>query len=129
VEGLDRLVVDISKKIAPICLIFQETSALCADHSLLLRHDLSRKVYTQNEKARAKRTATSRLHGYVGCGIAAVIGALWTAFVYFHPASGEKPSPPQKQIEADCGSVAIGGDVSGATVTAANSGDCPKPGR
>jgi hypothetical protein len=63
------------------------------------------------------------LLGWIGGGIAAVIGALWTAFVYFHPASGEKPSPPQKQIEAECGSVAIGGDVSGATVTAGNSGE------
>jgi hypothetical protein len=55
-------------------------------------------------------------------------GALWTAFVYFFPAPGPNPSPSQKRIEADCGSVVIGGDVSGATITAGGNGDCPKPG-
>jgi hypothetical protein len=55
------------------------------------------------------RRGNRALLGWIGGGIAAVRGALWTAFVYFHPAAGEKPSPPQKQIEAECGSVAIGG--------------------
>jgi hypothetical protein len=53
---------------------------------------------------------------------------LWIAFVYFFPAPGPNPSPSRKRIEADCGSVAIGGDVSGATITAGGNGDCPKPG-
>jgi hypothetical protein len=66
------------------------------------------------------------LLGWIGAGLAVVIGAIWTVFVYLHPSPGEKPSQPQKQIEADCGSVAIGGDVSGATITAGSSGDCPK---
>jgi hypothetical protein len=39
----------------------------------------------------------------------------------------EVKPPIQKQIEADCGSVAIGGDVTGATITAGSNGDCPKP--
>jgi len=66
---------------------------------------------------------------FIGGGLAAVIGALWTAFIYFHPVPGEKPKV-QAGVEADCGSVAIGGDVSGATITAGSSGDCPKkPGR
>jgi hypothetical protein len=63
----------------------------------------------------------------IGGGLVVVVGGLWTAFVYFFPAPGPKPSPPQKQIEADCASVAIGGDVSGATITAGSVGDCPKP--
>jgi hypothetical protein len=67
-----------------------------------------------------------RMLTLIGGGLAVVIGGLWTAFVYFFPAPGPKPGPPQKQIEAECGSVAIGGDVSGATITAGGSGDCPK---
>ncbi len=65
------------------------------------------------------------LLGWIGGGIAAVIGALWTAFVYLHSVSGEKPKAPVG-VEAECGSVAIGGDVSGATITAHSSGDCAK---
>jgi len=68
-----------------------------------------------------------RMLTLIGGGLAIVIGGLWTAFVYFFPTPEHKPNPPQKQIEADCGSVAIGGDVSGATITSGSSGDCPKP--
>jgi hypothetical protein len=68
--------------------------------------------------------------GWLGGGLVAVATGAWAVFVYLHPASPEaKPSPPPKQIEADCGSVAIGGDVSDATITAGSSGECPKPGR
>ncbi len=70
-----------------------------------------------------------RLLTLIGGGLAVVIGGLWTAFVYFFPAPEAQPGPPQKQIEAECGSVAIGGDVSGATITPDSSGDCPKPRR
>jgi hypothetical protein len=59
--------------------------------------------------------------------ITAIGAGAWAAFVYFHPAPEAKPSPVQKKIEADCGSVAIGGDVTGATITAGSNGDCPKP--
>jgi hypothetical protein len=63
---------------------------------------------------------------FIGGGLAAVIGALWTAFIYFHPAPDEK-SKAQAGVKAECGSVAIGGDVSGATITASSTSDCPKP--
>jgi hypothetical protein len=66
-----------------------------------------------------------RMLTLIGGGLAVVIGGLWTAFVYFS-APEHKPSSPQNRIEAECGSVAIGGDVSGATITAGSSGDCPK---
>jgi hypothetical protein len=59
--------------------------------------------------------------------IAAIAGGAWAVFVYFHPAPEAKPGSSQKQIEADCGSVAVSGDVTGTTITAGNSGDCPKP--
>jgi hypothetical protein len=58
--------------------------------------------------------------------ITAIGAGAWAAFIYFHPAPEVKPPPAQKQIEADCGSVAIGGDVSGTTITAGSIGDCPK---
>lgn len=67
--------------------------------------------------------------GWIGGGLAAAAGGLWAVYVHFYPAPEAKPGPPQKQIEADCGSVAIGGDVSGATITAGSRGDCPTPGR
>jgi hypothetical protein len=67
-----------------------------------------------------------RMLTLIGGGLVVVIGGLWTAFIYFFPAHEAKP--PQKQIEAECGSVAIGGDVSGATITAGSSGGCPKTG-
>jgi hypothetical protein len=63
---------------------------------------------------------------FIGGGFAMAAGGLWAAFVYFYPAREAKPGLPQKQIEADCGSVAIGGDVSGATITAGSSDGCRK---
>ena len=64
--------------------------------------------------------------GWIGGGLVVLATGLWAVFVHFYPSPEAKPGPPQKQIEAECGSVAIGGDVSGATITAGNSGDCPK---
>jgi hypothetical protein len=58
--------------------------------------------------------------------ITAIAAGAWALFVHFCPSPEAKPRPPQKQIEANCGSVAIGGDVSGAMITAGSSGDCPK---
>lgn len=55
-------------------------------------------------------------------------GGLWAIFVHFYPVPQAKPSPPQKQIEADCSSVSIGGDVSGSTITAGRSAGCTKSG-
>jgi hypothetical protein len=68
-----------------------------------------------------------RMLTLIGGGLVVVVGGLWTAFVYFFPAPEAKHGPPQKQIEAECGSVAIGGDVSGTTITAGSTGDCTKP--
>jgi hypothetical protein len=65
------------------------------------------------------------LLGWIGGGFVVLASGLWAVYVHFYPAPEAKP--PQKQIEADCGSVAIGGDVSGATITAGSTGDCPRP--
>ena len=62
--------------------------------------------------------------GWIGAGLAVVIGGLWAAFVYFSPPN--KPSTSGSTIQASCGSAAIGGNVSGATITAGNTGNCPE---
>ena len=63
--------------------------------------------------------------GWLGAGVVVVIGALWAAFVYFMPAS--KPGSPAAGVEANCGSVAAGGNVTGTTITATGAGCAPKP--
>jgi len=59
---------------------------------------------------------------WIGGGIAAVVAALWAAFVYFHPAA--KPEGGGAQIETSCGSVAVNGPVTGATITAGAPANC-----
>lgn len=66
------------------------------------------------------------LVGWLGGGAVVAIGGLWSAYLHFHPTPEGKPDAPPKQIEADCGSVAIGGDVTGATVTAGANANCPQ---
>jgi hypothetical protein len=63
--------------------------------------------------------------GWLGAGVVVVIGALWAAFVYVMPAS--KPGSPAPGVEANCGSVAAGGNVTGATITATGADCAPKP--
>ncbi len=66
------------------------------------------------------------LLAWIGGGLVVLATGFWAVFVHFYPTPEAKPGLPQKQIEVDCGSVAIGGDVSGTTITAGSSGDCPK---
>ncbi len=76
-------------------------------------------VWLKDEKNRAVVTM-------IGAAFTATLGGLWTAYVYFFPRSEPRPKQAPTQIEFDCSSVAVGGDVSGATITARNSGDCAK---
>jgi TIR domain len=73
---------------------------------LVHRDAPSRKVWTflGDDKKRA-------VLGWIGGGVAAVVGALWAAFVYLAPPS--KPGTPPASIEAGPGDVAIGDNVSG----------------
>ena len=59
--------------------------------------------------------------GWLGAGVVVVIGALWAAFVY-----SSKPGSPAAGVEANCGSVAAGRDITGTTITATGAG-CAKP--
>jgi hypothetical protein len=60
--------------------------------------------------------------GWVGGGLVIIVAGLWTAFVYF--AAPEKTASTPG-VSANCGSVGVGGNVSGATITASNTGSCP----
>jgi hypothetical protein len=52
---------------------------------------------------------------WIGGGLAIVATGLWVVFVYLKPAN----------VEANCGSVAVGGNVAGATINAeASNSDC-----
>jgi hypothetical protein len=64
---------------------------------------------------------------WLGGGVVIAAGGLWTAFVYFFPPqSPSKPAPAPVAVEANCGGVAVGGNVSGTTITAgdADNADC-----
>jgi hypothetical protein len=59
---------------------------------------------------------------WIGGGVVVVAAGLWTAFVYILPAKHEDGRPPR--VQANCG-VAVGGNVTGATITAApTNSDC-----
>jgi hypothetical protein len=53
---------------------------------------------------------------WLGGGAIVVVSGVWVAYVYLHPA--QKDSEPRAGVQAKCGSVAINGPVSGATITA-----------
>jgi hypothetical protein len=62
---------------------------------------------------------------WIGGGAVVLIAAAWAVYVYVFPS--HRPANPQ----ANCGSVAIGGNVAGTTITAGTTrdSDCstPKP--
>jgi hypothetical protein len=69
--------------------------------------------------------------GWLGGGLVIVATGLWAAFVYFFPpgkspeAKSPEPTPPS--VQANCGGIAIGRDVTGSTITAGTitNSDCP----
>jgi hypothetical protein len=67
-----------------------------------------------------KQEENRKILGWMGGGLAVAVAGLWTAVVYF------STSPQKPSIEASCGSIGIGGSVTGATITAGNTGNCPE---
>ena len=69
--------------------------------------------------------------GWLGGGLIVVATGLWVVFVYFFPApkspEAKSPEPTPASVQANCGSIAIGGNVTGATITggATTNLDCP----
>jgi hypothetical protein len=71
---------------------------------------------------------------WLGGGLVVAATGLWVAFVYFVPPpkspEAKASQPGRVNVEADCGGVAIGGNVSGATIrteSTANSDCASKP--
>jgi hypothetical protein len=63
--------------------------------------------------------------GWIGGGLVVVCGAAWAVFVFLYTPTKSSPTPAAPAtVQADCGGVAIGGDVAGSTVTAGSSVDC-----
>jgi hypothetical protein len=68
--------------------------------------------------------------GWLGGGLVVLATGLWVVVVYFFPPlkssepRSSEPMPPS--VQADCGGVAIGGNVSGSTIAggATTSSDC-----
>jgi hypothetical protein len=72
--------------------------------------------------------------GWLGGGLVVMATGLWAAFIYFFPLakSSETKSPKTTlpSVQANCGGIAIGGGVTGSTITAGSTtnSDCgPKP--
>jgi TIR domain len=70
--------------------------------------------------------------GWLGGGLVVLATGLWAAFVYFFPPVKEAKSPEATpaSVQANCGGIAIGRDVTGSTITAGtttNSDCAPKP--
>ena len=70
--------------------------------------------------------------GWLGGGLVVAATGLWAAFVYFFPHAKppEARSSVPVSVQADCSAIAIGGNVTGATITTGGTTntDCaPKP--
>src|SRR6266550_3200789 len=72
--------------------------------------------------------------GWLGGGLVVAATGLWAAFVYFFPPvkspEAKSPEPLPSSVQANCGGIAIGRDVTGSTITAGTTtdSDCaPKP--
>ncbi|MBV8441434.1 MAG: hypothetical protein JO312_12895 [Hyphomicrobiales bacterium] len=52
---------------------------------------------------------------WLGGGLVAVVVALWTAYVYFHPGKGEG-GEGKREVSASHGGVAVGGNVKDSTI-------------
>lgn len=63
--------------------------------------------------------------GWLGGGLVVLVTGLWAAVVYFLPP--QKSSEPRApNVQANCAGVAVGGNVTGTTITAGTtiSADC-----
>ena len=61
---------------------------------------------------------------WIGGGMAVAAAGLWTTLLHFSAAGAPPAAPPS--VEARCASIGIGGDVTGATITAGIAGSCPE---
>jgi hypothetical protein len=64
----------------------------------------------------ARQPTNRAVLSWIGGGIVTVAVALWTVFIYLAPPNKSEPS-----VQANCGGVVVGRDISGSNVQA---GDC-----
>jgi hypothetical protein len=57
--------------------------------------------------------------GWLGGGLVVATTGLWMAFVYFFPPQ-KSAEPKAADVQANCGGVAVGGKVTGSTITTGN---------
>jgi hypothetical protein len=68
--------------------------------------------------------------GWLGGGLVVAATGLWVAFVYFFPPlkspETKASEPVPVNVQADCSGIAVGGNVTGATITtgATTNSDC-----
>jgi hypothetical protein len=64
--------------------------------------------------------------GWLGGGLVVAATGLWVAFVYFFPPLKSPETKAPVNVQADCSGIAIGGNVTGATITtgATTNSDC-----
>jgi hypothetical protein len=72
-----------------------------------------------------ERKRNREILGWAGGGLVVVASGIWAVTVHLFPPPKPKDVRPT-QIEALCGGVAVGGSVSGSTITggATSSADC-----
>lgn len=59
---------------------------------------------------------------WLGGGAVVVIAGLWTAFIYFYPSKHDEHHDAGNAV-ANCGGIAVGGNVTGSTITTGQATD------
>ena len=62
-----------------------------------------------------KNSKNREVLSWLGGGLVVAVAGIWAAVVYFYPAH-KPPEARGNDINASCGSVAIGGNVTGVTI-------------
>ena len=59
--------------------------------------------------------------GWAGGGLVVAVAGLWAVVTYlFPPGPSSSSAKPSTGVAADCGGIAVGGNVTGSTITAQN---------
>jgi hypothetical protein len=71
-----------------------------------------------------RERSNRKVLAWIGGGLVVLAAGLWTVFVYIFPPKHEDGVP--SDVQASCGGIAIGGNVTGTTITAgsATNSDC-----
>ena len=65
---------------------------------------------------------------WLGGGLVVICGAAWAVFVFFYSSGQNTPAAASSSTQAECGSIAVGGDVVGGNISVTSrSSDCDGP--